>query len=419
MQQDIFIARQPVLDLDRNTFGYELLYRSGPDADTVIEDSDASTRAVIERAYLDWGMERLIGQRFGLINASSSLIERGLHRALPPEGIIFELREETPFGPEAVDAVQRARREGYHFALDNVCSVEQLEWSRLYPICSLLKIDFLRAAPEVVTAIAAQSKATRPEVLLVAEKVETAEQHELAVAAGIELFQGYYFARPNLLRKAARPANALAVVALIAETQRDDISIDRLEQVVGGDPTLAFRVLRVVNSSAFGLDRRVDSLRHAIVLLGINQVRHLAVLLAMSTTKQASEELIRLGATRARFLSRIAGRADANAAFTIGLLSVTDALYHAPIETLVAELPVSDQIATALVERAGPLGRLLDAVTACEQADTERVNFLMPGEEQRVLEHFREAVEWSDAICSAVDARTSVPGVRLREMVPG
>ena len=418
MTKDIFIARQPILDLDRNTFGYELLFRDGPEDVTVFEDPNQATQAVIERAYLDWGMERLIGQRFGLINADATLIVRGLHRVLPPEGIILELREDADgFDGETLDALHRAKREGYHFALDNVNSIDQLNTSRVLQLCSLVKLDFRTTPLDKLPMIVDHVKRIKPDLMVVGEKVETAAQHALGVEAGLDLFQGYYFARPDILRKSARPANALAVMALVAETQRQDVSIDRLEQVVSGDPSVAYRVLAVVNSSAFGLDRRVESLRHAIVLLGINQVRHLAILLAMSATKDASEELIKLGASRARLISRLVSHSDSSSgAFTVGLLSVTDALYRTPMDELLTELPVSELISTALLDGEGEYGRLLDVARACEQADVERIEELLPGGAHRVVDEYRSAVEWADEICSHVASRPSASAERMRTL---
>jgi EAL and modified HD-GYP domain-containing signal transduction protein len=418
MTKDIFIARQPILDLDRNTFGYELLFRDGPDDVTVFEDPNEATQAVIERAYLDWGMEKLIGQRFGLINADATLIVRGLHRVLPPEGIILELRETSAgFDGETLDALQRAKREGYHFALDNVHSVEQLNTSRVLQLCSLVKLDFRTTPMDKIAMIVEHVKRIKPDLMVVGEKVETAAQHALGVEAGLDLFQGYYFARPDILRKSARPANALAVVALVAETQRHDVNIDRLEQVISGDPSVAYRVLAVVNSSAFGLDRRVESLRHAIVLLGINQVRHLAILLAMSATKDASEELIKLGASRARLISRLVSSSDqSSGAFTVGLLSVTDALFRTPMEELIGELPVSEQIGKALLGGDGEYGCLLEVARACEHADIERIEELLPGSAHRVVDEYRSAVEWADEICSHIASRPSVSAERMRTL---
>ena len=399
MAQDIFIARQPILDQDLNTFGYELLYRDGPENATFFDDPDQATLAVIERTYLHWGLERLIGDRFGMINASASLVVNGLHHALPPEGIIIELRENSLYDGVTVDALARARREGYHFALDNVRSLAQLESSRALTHCSIVKVELSTVSHNEMLAIVEFIRREHPAMSIVAEKVQTHAQHARAMAAGFDLFQGYLFAQPEILQRKARPANASAVFALLAEIQREDIDIARVEQIVGSDPTLAYCLLRVVNSSAFGLDRRVDSLRHAIVLLGVNQVRHLTTLLALSASHEGAEELLALGATRARLASLLAdGTGIQSAAFTVGLLSVTDVLYQTSMEELINDLPVSHEIGSALIDGSGRLGLLLEVVKACEMADYDRLRELWPHPIDEVRAAYVEATRWSDEL---------------------
>ncbi len=199
MTDSIFLGRQPVLDRDGNTFGYELLYRDGPDRTTLFEDPDDATRQVMERALLHWGMERIIGGHFGLINASPSLVVSGLHRSMPPEGIIFEIREDEPLDDFTLEALRAARREGYHFALDNVGSLDGLRRSDLIQMASLVKIvpseipsDHLPLMVEMVREVA-------PGILLLAEKVETRDEFTRCADAGFDLFQGYFFAQPEVL----------------------------------------------------------------------------------------------------------------------------------------------------------------------------------------------------------------------------
>lgn len=395
---EIFIARQPILDAERTTFGYELLYRDGAGRPAQL-DPDRATQTVIGRAFLDWGMERLIGDRFGFINADPSLIERGIHRALPPEGIIFELADHERIRPSAVDAIVAARREGYHFALDDTTSLRRLVASPLMPHVSMVKIDVSRTPAAELGAIVDHLRSRHPGVLLIAEKVERRDAFATAAELGCDLFQGYFFAEPQILSKSARPANAATAIALLGEIQRDDADPDRIEQLIGSDPSLAYRVLATVNSSAFGLDRRVESLKHAIVLLGLNQVRHLATLLTLTAASDGDEELITLGATRARLASSLmADRALRSSAYTVGLLSVTDALFHAPLRDLIDDLPVSEQISAALLHGAGELGAALAVVQACERADVGELERLAPGRLDEVREAYLDATRWADTL---------------------
>jgi EAL and modified HD-GYP domain-containing signal transduction protein len=397
MTNEIFIGRQPILDSDRQTFGYELLYRNGPDTAMLSESPDDATRAVMERALLQWGMEKIIGNRFGLINASPTLIVSGLHRAMPPEGIIFEICETTPFDGPTYDALVRARYDGYHFALDNVTRLADLVDSRLLPHASIVKIELRNALEIEIPQLIAVARERAPGVLVAAEKVETAADFARCLDYGFDLFQGYFFAEPEVLKRPARPANVASAMALLAEMQRNDIDIDRTEELVGSDPSLTFRLLAIANSSAFGLNRRVDSLRHTIILLGLGQVRRLAALIALSTAAGASEELIALGATRARMIGSLMSEGAASSVgFTVGLLSVTDAIYHTPMDELVGELPVSTEIGDALVDGEGELGRALDIVRACEAGDVDRLDELGAGSLDHLRHMYAEAIEWAD-----------------------
>ncbi len=409
---EVFLGRQAILDRDHRTFGYELLYRNGVEHEVLFDDPDDATRCVMQRAMLDWGMERIIGDRFGFINASAQLIVSGMHRVLPPEGIIIELREESDYDGATLDALTRAHREGYHFALDNVASLVQVQSSRIVDLVSIIKVEVSNLSPDEMSRIADWVRAERAGTLLVAEKVETHVQYTSAFDAGFDLFEGHYFAKPEVLRREARPSNATSTLSLMAEMQRNDVDIDRVEELVGSDPSLAFRLLAVVNSSAFGLDRRVESLRHAIVLLGVGQVRHLAALIALSASRDSNEELIAAGVVRARVASAIESSPEfRNGAFTVGLLSVTDALYQTPMDELLAELPVTQEIREALLEGTGPYALALGVARAAEHADVARLEELVPGRLEEVQQVYADAIKWADTFRNEVLSRRS--GVSL------
>lgn len=395
----VFLGRQPVFDIDRETFGYELLYRDGHTGGTAFDGPDDATRQVMERSLLHWGMEQIIGNRFGLINAAPSLVLSGLHRSMPPEGIIFEIVEDEPLADGALDQFVAARRDGYHFALDNVTSIDALDASRLLPLVSIVKIEPTTISSPELDRMVDLVHRRAPGVLIAAEKIETREDFGRCVGHGFDLFQGYFFAEPEVLSRSARPASSASALALMSEMQRRSIDIGRAEELVSSDPTLAYRLLSVVNSSAFGLARRVTSVRHAIVMLGLDQVRHLATLLAMSAASPVDEELITLGAVRGRLASSLAPDADQrDAAFTAGLLSVTDVIFSTPMEELVADLPLSDDISRALVDRTGPIGAILEVVEACERDDVESAIDLLPDRGEQLSVAYAEAIAWAESL---------------------
>ncbi len=382
MTAEVFLGRQPMVDVDRQIFGYELLYRGGPDSATIFDDPDAATRGVMERVLLEWGMEHVVGDRFGMINASATLVVHGLHRAMPPEGMIIEVREETPFDDDTIDALQRARYDGYHFALDNVSRLGDLERSQLLPLASIVKIELTTTHDAEIPRMIDVARERSPGIQVVAEKVESIADFKRCVEHGFDLFQGYYIAKPELLRRPARPAGTRSAAALhdsLADQGRG-IDVGALESIMASDPSLAFRLLTAVNANAFGLDRNVHSLDQAMGMLGAEKLRCLAELIASSGDTIDDDVHITRGAVRARMAAELlAGTDQAGSGVTVALLSTTDQLYGAPIAELLAELPVTDEIVGALLHGRGQLGETLDIIRACERHDIALLDELAPG----------------------------------------
>ena len=380
MTANVYLGRQPIVDADRQVFGYELLFRNGPDEPSGFDDPDAATRGVMERVLLQWGMERIVGDRFGLINASASLVLRGLHRAMPPEGMIIEVRVDEPLDDAAVGVLQQARWDGYHFALDNVSRLGDLDRSPLLPFASIVKIELTTAYDAEIPGLIAMTRERSPGVLVVAEKVETVTDFKRCVEHGFDLFQGYYIAEPEVLQRPARPAGRSSAAAMSDSLLDDRVDVDRLKTTVAQDPSLAFRLLAAVNANAFGLDRDVDSLDQAMDLLGPEKLRCVAELIATSTDTIDSDVHIATGAARARMAAALLADTDhVDRGITVALLSATDALYDASMGQLLGELPVSDDVVAALLHGHGRLGRTIDIIRACERNDTHTLDELAPG----------------------------------------
>jgi EAL and modified HD-GYP domain-containing signal transduction protein len=246
-------------------------------------------------------------------------------------------------------------------------------------------------------------RAVAPRVTLLAEKVESVEMYQLCRELGFDLFQGYFFARPEVLRRSARPTSSQGALVLMMAVQNPDITIDELADIATGDPTLAYRLLTLVNSSSIGLGRVVESVRHAIVLLGIEHVRHLAILLTMASNARTNPELITLAVTRAHMARSLSSDVqEGNSAFTMGLLSVIDVVFQTPMAELVDDLPLAVDVRDALLHRHGPLGMLLEVVLAYEQADTLTLESLRPGEADAIREAF------GDSTAAAADLRNQL-----------
>jgi EAL and modified HD-GYP domain-containing signal transduction protein len=401
MDSHVYLGRQPILDRHRRTWGYELLYRDQLHATTAFftNPSDA-TRTVVERTLLEWGIDHVASGRRALINVGAEFLLSGLYRVLPPSNVILELLEDIEFDEAIIDVVVDAHRHGYRFAFDDLAHIARLSPPQVTACVELVKVELPAIPVDELPEFVAQLRAGAPHAMLLAEKVESSEEFERCRELGFDLFQGFFFARPEMLSRRARPVNTAAAIALLVEVQRPEVSLDRLEELVTGDPTLAFRLLTLVNSSLSGLTSRIESVHQGIVLLGTDRVRQMASLITIASNSSTNEELLVLAATRARMARLLVGTPDlGGGAFTVGLLSVIDSLFQMPMEELLQELPLSPMVAEALRDGTGPLGETLTAIKAYERADLDLLEQMRPGEVESFRLAFGDSATWASEFC--------------------
>lgn len=400
MTSSVYLGRQPILDRRGRTYAFELLYRDSSDNSAFFADPDDATRRVIEAAMLEWGFDRLIGDRLGFINAAGGLLHTGLLSILPAGRTIVEVLEGVVLDDAMVQVIREAHATGLRFALDDVVDLDREGLTEVAPLIDVVKLDVLGIPPPDLASTVERSRALFPNALLLAEKVEDPAKYAECMELGFDLFQGYFFAKPETLERSGRPNNVSTAILLLAEVTRPDVDIDRIEGLISADPSLAYSILRLVNSSSFGLNSRVQSIRHAIVMVGFVQVRQLAVLLTMAKNSRAiSDEIIVLAAVRAQMAGQLAGTSGlAGGAFTTGLLSVIDTVFATPMDELLTGLPLPTDVRDALLEGSGPLGALMDIVYAFERADMDELESLRPGEADVIREHYAKSVAWAENV---------------------
>lgn len=396
MSSTVYLGRQPILDRHRRTYGYELLFRNGTENAAFFQDPDDATRCLVERALLEWGIDHVLHGRLGFVNVGSGFLLSGMFQVLPPSHIVLELLEDIVYTEDVIEVVHEAHRAGYRLALDDIIDPSGLA-AAVLPVIDILKVDVLATPQAELVHLIAELRRRAPGAQLLAEKVEEVEDFDRCMELGFDLFQGYFFARPEILSRTSRPVDSTAALALLVEVQQPMLDMDTMEELVIGDPTLAFRLLALVNSSVAGLTSRVASVHQAIVLLGIDQVRQLATLLTMAVNSRSNQEIVVLAATRARMAQILSvGTDHASSAFTVGLLSVIDTIFQTPMEILLRELPLEAPVVDALLGRGGPLGKLLDTIMAYEAADLDALQQLRPGQLDDLRLAFGEATAWAD-----------------------
>lgn len=370
---EAFVARQPIFDKALDIYAYELLFRAGDhEAAGDRLDGGQATSQVIWNTFTVFGLDALVGSARAFINFDRELLLDDRSIILPPDRVVIELLEDIPVDQAVVDAAARLAAKGYTLALDDF--VYEHAWQPLVEIAHIVKLDVMALDPAELREHV--SLLRRHNLCMLAEKVETEEQFEALKAMGFDYFQGYFLARPTVMRARRAPADRSTVLHLLGRLNDPEASVDALERLIGRDASLSYKLLRYMNSAFFALPRRVDSVHSAIVYLGLVNIRRWASLIALSGFNDKPGELLGLAMLRGRMCQNLAEAADLPGAdnhFTAGLFSALDMLLGLPMDQVLAELPLDADVERALLTRQGPCGATLACTLAYERQDWDRV----------------------------------------------
>jgi c-di-GMP phosphodiesterase len=397
----IYVARQPIFELGRRLFGYELLYRRDEKVDRAEGDTGYMSAEVIMHALLGIGLSHIAGGGVAFVNFSRQQLLNRSWELFERKSVVIELLETVECDPETIAACRALVDAGYKLALDDYVYADQT--LPLLEMASIVKVDILGKTPAEMETTARLLKPTGARLL--AERVETATVRDLCANAGYTLFQGYLFSRPETLSKTDVSAGHLAVMRLL-NLLRDPYTNDNaLEAAFQSDLALCYKLLRIVNAAAIG-GRGITSIPHAVRLIGRDALhRWLSVIMVASLGRKGdvSFELALTAMTRARMCEMIVttrgGRNHAGSAFMVGLLSLLDVLLEIPMETILGHLELSEDVRGALLERTGPLAHPLQLVIAYENAEWDAAqDFAVQSQihPEKLPELYVDALKWAN-----------------------
>ena len=369
----VLLGRQPILDREQRLVAYELLFRSaGSGNAAIVECNFTATAEVVVRAFMELGLANVLGGYQGYINVDEWFLNSDLVELLPKDRVVLEILETVEFTPSLVARLRDLRQKGLRLALDDFGSI-RADQMPVMELVDVVKVDLLALDVGGLPAVLDHLK--RWPVELLAEKIDDRRQFEHCRQLGFGLFQGYYFAKPTILvGRRVDPARTgvLRLVNLVV----GDVEVGQLEQEFKHCPNLAYNLLRLVNSVAFGLSTKIDSLRHAIAILGRKQLQRWLQLLLFTQRVEGAppgQPLLALAASRGKLMELMMegiapkNRGQADQAFMVGVLSLLDALFGVPLPDLLVELNLTDAVRAALLRGEGLLGQMLEVVRAHEQ----------------------------------------------------
>lgn len=377
--EKFFLGRQPILNRHQEIVGYELLFRSADINYAIIEDYNQAIASVITQVLSIFGVEEVLGGKLGFINVQANMLLSEEVELMPTGQTVLELLEFMVFDDQILERCRELKERGFKLALDD--HEYSTENQLLYDLVDIVKIDILQTGMEALPEVVAGLRGSPVKIL--AEKVETFEQFNICMKLGFDLFQGYFFQRPTVLNRKKIDISAMAMMKLLQQLL-GGASVADLEQIFKENPTLSYSLLRLVNSVAMALRQKINSLRHAIVMLGFENLRRWAQLslFVTSDARGANNPLLEMAAVRGRMMEILIlqkGYSEdyAEAAFMTGILSQLDILYEITMSEIISSLNLSEDVGKALLERKGRLGNLLALVEKVEATDFEAITRLL------------------------------------------
>ena len=392
--REVVVGRQPIVDATGQLVGYELLYRSTSTPPAALTGAQMTAEVLL--GALTIGVDQLVGDKLLLCNADRAVLLGDTPVALSPGRTVIEVLETVVLDEEVLAGCRELVESGFQLALDDFVWVDGVE--RLLDLAWVVKIDVLAQSPEEVVELVRRCRAH--DVLLLAEKVETAEQLAWAREVGFDLFQGYVIERPAHVRGRALPASTTAHLRLAVHVLLDEVDFDQIEEILRREPGLVVQLLQMASrGGAHGLRREVRTIREALVLLGSVRVRQWIALTLLQEHRSNTESVF-TSLVRAKACELLARRflgSGAEAAFTAGLLSALDLLLGVPAEELVDVLDLDTGLKQAAFERVGEVGALVSQVAAF-QDDLAR-GFPVPADptlaDPAIADAVAEAIGWA------------------------
>lgn len=393
--ENLFIARQPIYDRSLAVMGYELLYRNSEVNAAIFDDGNQASCDTILNTFMHIGLENLIGSAPAFINLPTDFV---LHHSLTPmfrEQCVLEVLENVEPSAEVIASLKQLKTQGYRIALDDFEYTPAR--AELLRLADFVKIDVNVASEAEIRQRLQQIMPFG--VKTVAEKVETQELYQLCLRLGFDYFQGYFCCRPQLVSQKVIPANRMVVLNMLSRLQQPNVNYTELESILSQDITLTFKLLRYINSATFGRRREISSIKDAVMLLGINNIRDwLSLILMSKVIDHKPGELIVTAMIRGKMCEQLAQAHYPQAApqmFITGLFSVLDAIMDTPIIDLLDSVNLSTPIKLALLDHEGTHGEILRQVLCHEQGDWDALKNtgIAASEYTRI---YLDAVHWAD-----------------------
>lgn len=399
---NILLARQPIYNRDLEVHAYELLFRA-PNQPDWEWDGDVATSQLVVNAFAEIGIDKVTDNKSAFINFTQKWLI-----SPPPfdaRYVTIEVLEDVEPNEEIISGIKTMSQKGFTIALDDFEYDDK--WIPILEIADIVKIDVLTLKDAELESTIEKLKPYN--VKLLAEKVEDHDAFDKCKALGFELFQGFFLSKPQNVHGDVLPSNKVVVMRLLSELQNPNVTTESLEQIISNDISLTTKMLRICNSAQFAVVKKIDSIKRAVVLIGLQALKQWSSIIALSRMADKPSELINQALLRAKMMEKLAEVSNADNKemhFTVGMFSLIDSFFDQPKETVLKNLPFDDSINSALLSYEGNMGILLKTIVALEQADWNSIDwpFLQSLDinEEQFEKAYIDALVWSTEIMKSL-----------------
>jgi len=396
----LLMVRQPIFNDKLKIVAYQLRYKPSEQAEHTLFDRDAESSTVLINIFTSLCQDGRLSRVPLLLPFPNHMLVDDEPLMLSQKGLVIEISPDIDVTDVVLNHVRELRKSRYRVALSGFALQPHL--LPLVKLVNIVKIDFSQISKKKVAPLV--KMLLKAGITPLAENVEDFESLRFCKGAGFKLFQGKFISRPSQVLGKQVPGNSAALLQLLTQLQRSDITPEEIEELIIMDAKLSFKILKVVNSAAYQLSNPITSMHQAVVLLGHNQLRKWATLITLASNKDKPEELCRNFLARGRMCELVAqssGMEHEESAFMVGMISQLDVLLNVEMATLLEQLPLDEEIKQAISDYRGPLGELLKAVIAFEDSDWLEVEKFQLGKEFFDVS-YRHSLHWADQALEAL-----------------
>ena len=404
---DTFIGRQPIFNIYEQVVAYELLYRSTNSNAFTMTDADGATVDVLVNFFLNIGIDEVTKGKPGFVNFTENLLLSSVVDYLNPRQVVIEILEDVPMTPEVIESVKNLKASGFQIALDDFVLNDNFHiYDELFHHIDFIKVDFLLSPLHKCIEIERRVKVKFPHIKLLAEKVETREHLEVAKQSGYELFQGYFFEKPQVIQAKEIPESTVQYFQILSLLKEEEPDVDAIAEIIARDLSLSYKLLQLLNSTYKRSLSPVHSIKQAIVMVGLIELRKWIYLLAMRDSNKPVRdvffELMRTSLFRAKvceILAKHTRKVKYSECFLVGMFSLIDSLLQKPMDYIVEHLPFSEAVSDTILGKTTSMTPYLQCSVALGKMEWTKAKYMlqqMGAENIDVDALFNEAFNWSE-----------------------